>query len=218
MLNSKRAYSDEDKLKRRSSILAAAARLFESNRFRELTMTDIAKECGVSKGTLYVYFDTKESLFLSYAKQEIDEFFERLLNALSSHQKPSSVDVVVNAIGFAYAQRKPLIRLFAMLHRVLESNVELERVVEFRRSLLPYMDQVGRELEEHLPFIVEGSGSRLLLTIHCMALGFQQLAEPAPVLRQALIQPGMEVFQFDFESSLMTVLTRYLKGMEMLDK
>ena len=44
-------------------MLAAAARLFGSQRFHEVRMEDIAAEAAVAKGTLYRYFADKEQLY-----------------------------------------------------------------------------------------------------------------------------------------------------------
>jgi len=46
----------------------AAVTLFKEKRFEDVTMIDIAKKAAVSKGTLYVYFLTKEAIFLDHAK------------------------------------------------------------------------------------------------------------------------------------------------------
>ncbi len=48
---------------KRSQILAAARAVFERSGYDGASMNDIATEGGVSKPTLYVYFDSKEKLF-----------------------------------------------------------------------------------------------------------------------------------------------------------
>ena len=51
-----------DSVKRRQ-IMEGASRAFLAQGFDAASMGAIAKEAGVSKGTLYVYFDSKEELF-----------------------------------------------------------------------------------------------------------------------------------------------------------
>ena len=59
----KRARTSHAKDVRRTELLdAALAEFFESG-FSAARMTDIASRAGVSKGTLYLYFDSKEALF-----------------------------------------------------------------------------------------------------------------------------------------------------------
>jgi TetR/AcrR family fatty acid metabolism transcriptional regulator len=46
-------------------MLDAAARLFAARRFHEVRMDDVAAEAGVSKGTVYRYFEDKEELYFA---------------------------------------------------------------------------------------------------------------------------------------------------------
>ena len=69
-----RTAAGQDNRKRRQ-ILDGAYRLFMSQGFDATSMGDIAKEAGVSKGTLYVYFDSKERLFQVLVREEKDRQF-----------------------------------------------------------------------------------------------------------------------------------------------
>jgi AcrR family transcriptional regulator len=56
---------------KRRQILEGARRTFMALGFDGASMGQIARAAGVSKGTLYVYFDSKESLFQAIAADEI---------------------------------------------------------------------------------------------------------------------------------------------------
>jgi AcrR family transcriptional regulator len=56
--------------RKRQQILAGARRVFHENGFDAASMNDIARAAGVSKGTLYVYFENKERLFLELIAEE----------------------------------------------------------------------------------------------------------------------------------------------------
>jgi AcrR family transcriptional regulator len=51
-------------------ILDGARRVFLADGFDGASMNEIAREAGVSKGTLYVYFDSKEALFVSLIRTD----------------------------------------------------------------------------------------------------------------------------------------------------
>ncbi|MGH6644380.1 MAG: TetR/AcrR family transcriptional regulator [Bradyrhizobium sp.] len=51
-------------------ILDGARKIFLAQGFEGASMNDIAKEAGVSKGTLYVYFESKERLFAVIVDEE----------------------------------------------------------------------------------------------------------------------------------------------------
>jgi AcrR family transcriptional regulator len=68
----------------RKRIVEAARVVFRRKGFRKATMDDIAREIGVSKGALYLYFPTKADLLVqiqSRAREEILQHWERLLEA-----------------------------------------------------------------------------------------------------------------------------------------
>ena len=56
---------------RPGEILAAALALFAAHGFAATRLEDVADRAGVSKGTIYLYFPTKEALFRAVVRQGI---------------------------------------------------------------------------------------------------------------------------------------------------
>ena len=56
---------------RPSELLAAALNLFVEKGFAATRLDDVAARAGVSKGTLYLYFDNKEALFKAVVQEGI---------------------------------------------------------------------------------------------------------------------------------------------------
>ncbi|RBM07682.1 TetR/AcrR family transcriptional regulator [Novacetimonas cocois] len=54
---------------KRAQILAGAARIFAEHGYEGASMSCIARDAGVSKGTLYNYFDSKAVLFCAFIEQ-----------------------------------------------------------------------------------------------------------------------------------------------------
>ncbi len=67
----------EDNAKRRQ-VLDGARKVFLADGFDGASMNEIARIAGVSKGTLYVYFDSKEELFAALIREEKREQAEQL--------------------------------------------------------------------------------------------------------------------------------------------
>ncbi len=72
------AQASEDTAKRRQ-IMDGARRVFLSGGFDGASMNDVARAAGVSKGTLYVYFDSKEQLFETLIREDRKQQAERLV-------------------------------------------------------------------------------------------------------------------------------------------
>jgi AcrR family transcriptional regulator len=58
----------ERKIERRDAILAAAIEEFSASGFAATRLDDVAKRAGIAKGTIYLYFRDKESLFLELVR------------------------------------------------------------------------------------------------------------------------------------------------------
>jgi AcrR family transcriptional regulator len=61
----------------RDRILSSAKRLFEQKGYYETSMDDIVRSSHLSKGAIYGYFDSKESLFESLHDREFGTMIER---------------------------------------------------------------------------------------------------------------------------------------------
>jgi len=57
---------------RKTQILSAATKVFTKHAFAEARMDDIVAESGLSKGSLYWYFDSKDAIIISI----LDQVFE----------------------------------------------------------------------------------------------------------------------------------------------
>ena len=61
--------ADDQRTARRDQILAAALACFARTGYHATTMADVANEAGVSKGTPYLYFPGKETLYVALHDQ-----------------------------------------------------------------------------------------------------------------------------------------------------
>lgn len=62
---------------RRDAILSAAREILEARDYHDIRMEDVAARAGVAKGTLYLYFPTKERLFGALAKDLFEQTLSR---------------------------------------------------------------------------------------------------------------------------------------------
>jgi len=86
---------------KRSQILDGARRVFLAQGFDGASMGEIARVAGVSKGTLYVYFDSKEALFEALIVEERRSLAEVLFQLDASDPDPRSV---LRRLGLTFLQ------------------------------------------------------------------------------------------------------------------
>jgi AcrR family transcriptional regulator len=76
---------------KQAQVLAGATIVFARDGYEGASMSDIARAAGVSKGTLYNYFDSKAELFAAYVQQECRQKLTILMSATDSDDSPAEV-------------------------------------------------------------------------------------------------------------------------------
>lgn len=94
-----RSVSDEEKAKRREDIIDAAESVFFNSHFDKVSMANIAKEAGLSRTLIYVYFKDKADLYLAIMTRATNELKNRFINA---YQIEDSGLEQISALGYAY--------------------------------------------------------------------------------------------------------------------
>jgi len=184
-----------------------------------VTMAGVAERAGLAKGTAFLYFRTKESLFLALATERLDAWFADLDAGLEA--EPGCDPRRLARLVCGTVERHPgLTRLLAVLHGFLERNVDAGTARDFKQGLLAHLTRTGALLERACPFLAAAAsgpgGAVLLLRVHALAVGIAQLADPPPVVAAVLAEPGMEVFRVDPGPMLEETLVSLLSGLEQL--
>lgn len=206
----RRARNEGDKRERRAALVAAALALLDEDSYEAVTMTSVAEQAGLAKGTLYLYFGTKEDLFLSVVEDRLGEWFAALDSWLGDGEGPAGPDELAGFVASSLSSRSSLVRLLAILHTTLERNVGQERVREFKHFLLSRMAGTASLLEQRVPTLGPGGGGRFLLRLDALVIGLWHLADPAPPVRPVLGEPGMEPFVVDFAVELAAMVRALL--------
>ncbi len=210
-----RAVSDEEKLERRQAILVAALQLLAEEDYHEISISSIAARTGLAKGTIFLYFRTKEELFLQLQIAEYKAWFNDInsrLHALLQRGRTGNIEAFVRTIAASAADHPTLLRLTPILHITLERNIDYKTALEFKRFLLSEMQATGALIEQCLPFLRKQDGARFLLELQIVLIGLIQMSHPAPLVEQVLRKEGLQVLEVDFEKKLRETLTLLLNG------
>lgn len=89
------------KQERRSAVLAAAEELFSEKGYRNTTIQEVAEKAGLSKGGVYLYFKSKEELYLSVCLMGLAGYGERLTRA---YDEAADFEERIRAVYLAYIE------------------------------------------------------------------------------------------------------------------
>jgi AcrR family transcriptional regulator len=99
---------------KRDRIVAAALRLFASETYQAVTMDRVADTAGVAKGTLYLYFASKEALYLGILSDGLESISRRYQATVDA--RANVAERLRHAIAVSiqfYDEHRDLLRLIA---------------------------------------------------------------------------------------------------------
>ena len=91
---------------KRTLILEEAAKGFETAGYEQLKVSDLAKRVGVSVGTIYGMFESKEGLYMAYIRAQIAAYLEELERRSEGMDDPVEQLALVFRIKFEHFARK----------------------------------------------------------------------------------------------------------------
>ena len=136
----KRARSLEEKSFRRQQILDAASALFAEVGYEGFSVALLASKAGIVKGTLYLYFKTREEVFLALYDQSLNRWSEKFIQQLPESLEDRAFCELLYETAFGDPLYVPL---QARLEKVIEHNVSLDCLLLSKRNFLQQVDRIA---------------------------------------------------------------------------
>ncbi len=173
-----RAIQAEDKQERHDAILDAAERLLLRAPDRVANVAEVADEAGLAKGTVYLYFPSKEELLLAVHERNIDAFFSALIARMQS-EAPAAIDDVL-LLTHRYLVEPPLfLPLASRCFGLMGQSIAPEAGQEFKQRMAIRLQTAGAGLERHFPELEPGRGVALLHYSYALIIGLWQMSPAA---------------------------------------
>ncbi len=212
----RRAGGETEKLERRNQILSLADSLCQSHAYEEIRMTDLAHEAGIAKGTLYLYFPSKESLFLALSLERLNTVFAEIENRLSmAGAGKLNASLLAHIVAAGISKDLCLPRLLSDLHSELEKRVPYKEALEFKQRLAGYIEKAGSALSKLYPVLSPESAKKFFLYLYAQIVGLSHLTDISPFMKKISSEPGLEVFKLGFAESLEESARLFLQGLEL---
>ena len=205
MVIKQRAIQAEDKQERQQAILDAAARLLARSPDRIANVAEVADEAGLAKGTVYLYFPSKEELLLAVHERNIDGFFRSLIERLAGSAPVTVSDVI--ALTHRHIVEPPLfLPLAARCFGMMGQGVPVEAALAFKQRMGDRLSRAGAGLERHFAELKPGDGVALLRHSYALIIGLWQMSPAAQAHDVACVAQaaGAEspVFSYDYPAEL----------------
>lgn len=211
-MSGRRARGVEEKRARRRQLLDAAGERLDRAGFAATTMAEVAESAGLAKGTTYLYFRSKEALFLELLLEAVAEWSGRAAAELVA-LRDDRAEALAALLARSVAARPRLAALLPLRHPVLEQGAAPDEVERFERLQLEALGPLALGLEERSPALGLGGGLGLLMRFLALAAGLAGLAAAeSPTRRAVEARPEAARLARAYEAELAESVAALLRG------
>lgn len=210
---SRPALTEEERRSRRAALLEAAQRLYRDSGMLP-TVLDIARAAGMAKGAVYLWFRTKDEIFVAL----LDANFEMLITRLLSVIRTLDPLPALTADSFAAKYVKLLgeipdiLPLALIPPSIFKENLPIESLSRFNRNLGAGLASAGELLERRLENLQPGQGTDLLFRTWALTIGLWQTLDLPDALRKILDAPALSILHRRFHTELEIAVTQLWRG------
>jgi AcrR family transcriptional regulator len=171
-----RARSETEKLEREGSILTATEILLRQSDYDSMTMQAVATAAGLAKGTLYLYFTSRESLVLAVHGR----LFDRWIYRFAAHQ-PELAGFDRFCYDFAqYYTYDPLfLQLAGFANALFEPQLDREAYIKSKRDMARRVKRLAGLVCQQF-FIEPAAAQKLIWGFLTIAGGTAQMTVSPP--------------------------------------
>lgn len=159
---------------RTQQLLDAAVSLWLQHPERIPSVAEVAGKAGLAKGTVYLYFKSKEDLLLSVHARHVQTFFTALI-ARASRRKKMNFDDMMQLTHEHIVGVPAFLPLATLVAGLRHKGVTQELAEAFDRHVAEQLMAAGELLCRHFPLPDATSGVRLLMRSFALILGLWQL-------------------------------------------
>lgn len=147
----------------RRKILKTTTRLLQKNSFAEISLANIAKEAGISKGTLYYYYNNKEDILFDITDRYLDQLARRLRQWVTDESKDTSYKRFLRyVLQNGVYDKSGNLRLF-LVTAAISGNNELR--ARLARKYNEFCDMIAKLVAERRPELDARHISWMLLSM-----------------------------------------------------
>ena len=211
-MNFQRARTDKNKEKRWDEIIDSTTELFEEFPFAKISLSNISKNSSFTRANLYSYVSSKDEIFLKILLKDFGSWVKHLEKKTKSKSDISSEEFIriwCDSIN----EHKRLFHLFVLLKFVIEENVGLEPLIEFKTKLTSHFKPLQSIISECLPALSEKAVYDFFNAQYYFAVGVLTVSEPNKTQRNAHELSESDYIIPDFYDELKNHLRIYLSGL-----
>lgn len=195
-----RAIGTEDKEVRRQAILDAVEKLFLKHPGRMASVSEVAQAAGLAKGTVYLYFPSKEEMLLALHERHVAHFFRQLMGKLAE-KGPFDFDDIFPVTRDHLIRLPGYLELTSRCFGLMDREIPADTALAFKARIAQTLQAAGVHLERHFD-MASGGGVTLLLDSYGLIVGLWQLLHPNERFGKAMRRPELRILDRNYEKEI----------------
>jgi AcrR family transcriptional regulator len=215
-LTFQRARTEENKRQRAAALVEAARSVALETGVASVTLTAVASRAGIHYSAVRRYFTSHKEMLLHLAAEGWVRWSNTVCNKLGE-SGPMTPSQVAERLADGLVDDPLFCDLLANLHLHLEHEVQIDRVVEIRRTIATAAIALADAIERALPALGRSGASDILIAAYSLAATFWQIANPPKRLTDAYAEDpeiAPPEWNIDFASALHRLLAATCNGLE----
>jgi AcrR family transcriptional regulator len=206
-----RAIAVEDKEERRQALLGAVEALFLDHPDRMASVAEVATAAGVAKGTVYLYFPSKEEMLLALHERHVALYFDALMALLEASRR-AGFDEVWTVTRDRLIRVPGYLALTSRCFGLMDRDIPTEAAIAFKIRVGQLLTAAGAALERHFPALRKGQGVALLQHSYGLIVGLWQLLHPIERFDTEMQRAELAMFRRDYEREVEQALRSLWSG------
>lgn len=170
----------EKSIQKKKYILETARKVFMAKGFKKVTMKDIVEACDISRGGLYLYFESTSQIFLEVLKMESQEADDVFSDSIT--EDATAADIL---ILFLKEQKKELLRQedtltqavyeFYFEHDLAKKDDVLKKQFDSAVKIIERLIEIGVENGEFYCEDCEGTARNIMFVLEGLKISAQTI-------------------------------------------
>lgn len=213
-MGKQRARLGIEKVERKNDILLSAEKVFLANKadLTKISVDAIVKNADLSKGTFYLYFKTKEEVYLDLLEKLFEEWFDSMKKAFRALKRNPEISQIVSALITYVLEHEYFIKLLSISTTVIERNINSDRLYTYKIKLQQMIFDLAEIIESRVTTIEIGQGAILLMRSYAILLGTWQVFEYPENMLTLFEKEELTFFKTNFPEQLKDSLSSFWKG------
>ena len=181
---------------RKTEIIEACRKLYETKSFREITIKDIGAVTSFTRTSIYNYFETKEEIFLAMHQMEYEQWCDELQQIIDNNKRMTK-EQFADALAKSLENRDLLLKLMSMNHYDMEENSRPELLYSFKVAYGNSLEMVEACLRKFFPKFSDERIRQFIYVFFPFMFGIYPYTEVTEKQKKAMKLAGI---QFDYQT------------------